>query len=75
MKELLEELKKLVERVKALESAFIKIRTLVFPTGTGRFSPPKYAGDPSSPTEGDVWYNTTTHKLRVRINGSSVDLH
>lgn len=73
--ELLLQIQKLIQRIKDLEAAFLRIKTLVFPTGSGRFAPPKYAGDPGSPTEGDVWYNTTTHKLRVRINGSSVDLH
>lgn len=27
---------------------------------------PQVASDPPSPTEGDVWYNTTTYKLKVR---------
>ena len=31
---------------------------------------PQVASDPPSPTEGDVWYNTTTYKLKVR--GTSV---
>lgn len=75
MNEVIEELKKLVRRVRDLEQSYLKIKSLVFGTGEGRFAPPKYAGDPASPTEGDVWYNTTTHKLRVKINGSSVDLH
>lgn len=75
MNELLNEFRKLVQRVKDLESAFLRIKSLVFGTNEGRFAPPKYTTDPASPTEGDVWYNLTTHKLRVRINGSSVDLH
>jgi hypothetical protein len=33
------------------------------------------AGDPSSLSDGDVWYNSTTGKLRVRAAGVSVDLH
>ena len=75
MEELLKQLTALVGRVKDLELAFTRIKSLVFPTGSGRFSPPKYAGDPASPTEGDVWYNTTTHKLRVRTDSTNVDLH
>ena len=31
---------------------------------------PQVASDPPSPTEGDVWYNTTSYKLKVR--GTSV---
>ena len=75
MDEILKEIAKLVGRVKDLEAVFTRIKVLVFPTGSGRFSPPKYAGDPGSPTEGDVWYNTTTHKLKVRTDSANVDLH
>jgi len=32
------------------------------------------AGDPSTPTDGQVWYNLTTQKLRVRQNGINEDL-
>lgn len=75
MDELKRQILSIIDRIKDLELAFTRIKNLVFPTGSGRLAPPKFAGDPASPTEGDVWYNTTTHKLRVRINGSSVDLH
>lgn len=71
----LDEFRKLIDRVKALEQALLRIRNLVFPTGSGRFSPPKYAGDPASPEDGDVWYNSSTNKFRGRANGVSVDLH
>src|SRR5210317_1316992 len=27
---------------------------------------PQVAGDPPAPSEGDVWYNTDTYKLKVR---------
>src|SRR6056300_305670 len=27
---------------------------------------PQVAGDPPAPSDGDVWYNTNTYKLRVR---------
>lgn len=30
--------------------------------------------DPGSPVEGQIWYNTTGHTLKLRINGSTVDL-
>lgn len=32
------------------------------------------AGDPSSPADGDVWYNSTLNKLRKRENGVTTDL-
>lgn len=33
-----------------------------------------FAGDPSSPSNGDIWYNLSTNKFRARQNGASVDL-
>jgi hypothetical protein len=32
------------------------------------------AGDPSTPSNGDLWYDSTGHLLRARINGASVSL-
>lgn len=32
-----------------------------------------HSADPSSPANGDIWYNSTTNKYRCRENGSSVD--
>lgn len=71
----IEEFRKLIDRVKSLETAFLRIRSIVFPTNSGRFAPPKYTTDPASPNEGDVWYNMTTEKLRLRRSGSTVDLN
>ena len=34
----------------------------------------KRVGDPASPADGDVWYNTTTNKFRKRENGVTTDL-
>lgn len=75
MEEFLLQFQKFIDRVKDLETAFYRIKTIVFPTGEGRLSVPKYAGDPASPQDGDIWYNTTTDKFRGRANGVSVDLH
>lgn len=33
--------------------------------------PPILASDPSSPVEGDIWFNSTTHLLKYRDNSSS----
>jgi hypothetical protein len=44
------------------------------PKFTASLNLPKYASAPSSPTDGDVYYNTTDHKVYSRINGAWVDL-
>lgn len=44
------------------------------PKFTASLNLPKYASHPSSPTDGDVYYNTTDHKVYSRINGAWVDL-
>src|SRR5210317_148718 len=31
---------------------------------------PQVAGDPPAPSDGDVWYNTNTYKLKVRGVGA-----
>lgn len=31
---------------------------------------PSVAGDPASPSDGDIWHNTTTDTIRVKLNGS-----
>jgi len=33
-----------------------------------------HAGDPSTPSNGDVWYNSTTNEFKARINGATVVL-
>lgn len=35
---------------------------------------PQYAGDPASPANGDIWYNTSTGKLRKREGGVTSNL-
>jgi hypothetical protein len=37
-----------------------------FPPSVDTGSIPQVAGDPPSPSDGDVWYNSNTYKLRVR---------
>lgn len=48
-------------------------RLRVKSTGQTRFLP--LAADPSGAENGDVYYNSTTNKLRVRAGGLWVDLH
>jgi hypothetical protein len=31
------------------------------------------ASDPGSPTEGQIWYNSTSHKFKARTNGSTIE--
>jgi hypothetical protein len=44
------------------------------PKFTASLNLPKYATAPASPADGDVYYNTTDHKVYSRINGAWVDL-
>lgn len=44
------------------------------PKFTASLNLPKYATAPASPVDGDVYYNTTDHKVYSRINGAWVDL-
>lgn len=59
-------------------------RMVFYTNGTERFRvPPDYnairlaaiAGDPATPTNGDMWYNSTTGKFRGRAAGVNVDFH
>jgi hypothetical protein len=45
------------------------------PTATeSGFNPGSLAGDPSSPENGDLWYDQTANELTARINGANVAL-
>ena len=55
-----------------------------FPAGTRQTFAPNgttpglnvgsYAGDPSTPGNGDLWYNSSSNSLRAQINGAAVSL-
>ena len=59
-------------------------RNIVFPDGVRQtFNPDatvaginvgSQAGDPSTPTNGDLWYDSTANELTARINGANVAL-
>jgi hypothetical protein len=36
---------------------------------SGRFKAPVYTADPASPQDGDIWINSTSGQLKVRIGG------
>jgi hypothetical protein len=66
-------------------TSFTAARTDAAQTFTGKqtFSPTStlsglnvgsYAGNPSSPANGDLWYNSTGNVLNAQINGSTVSL-
>lgn len=74
MKQLIEEVQKLVDRIKKLEQAILRIKTLIFPTDEGKLVVPKYDGDPASPQDGEIWYDYTGNTFRKRVNGTSSDL-
>ncbi len=42
---------------------------------TGPARVPNLAADPGSPVNGDMWYNTTDDKFRIRANAVTVDLN
>lgn len=58
--------------------------TISFPAGTRQTFAPNtttpginvgsVASDPSTPSNGDLWLNTTTGRLKARLGGASVDL-
>lgn len=69
MDEIKKALQALTIRIKDIENAFYNIKTLVFPLGSGKLRIPRYSSDPSSPEDGDIWYNTTSNTYKGRENG------
>lgn len=51
------------------------VRQTFNPNGTNSgFNAGSHTADPSSLSNGDVWYNSTSNELKARINGASVAL-
>jgi len=43
-------------------------------TSTGALRVPNLAADPGTPTNGDIWYNTTSNELKAHVNSVTVVL-
>lgn len=70
MDKILELLSGFKKRLEILEKPKT-IKKVILPSD-GTFMPPVIAGDPASPTEGEMWYNSTSHTWKGRKNGSTV---
>lgn len=64
---LLAQMNKRLERLENNTS----IGKLFFRNGSGRLKVPVYTGDPTSPENGEIWYNSSTNAFRVRRNGTN----
>lgn len=69
MREILQLLISFKRRIERLERS-VQFRTLVFPDD-GQLVIPKMASDPSSPVDGEIWYNTTSNTFKCRENGTT----
>lgn len=54
--------------------SFTGLHTFTPTTTTPGVNVGSLAGDPTTPTNGALWYNSTTGNLRARIGGSSISL-
>lgn len=69
MDRFIQEIVEIKRRILLLEEAITKLRRIVFPDGKGKFQLPRYAGNPSSIQDGDMWLDTTNNQVKVRVNG------
>ena len=58
------------KRIIKLENKF-NFTTLVFPSD-GKLVIPSMTSDPASPTDGEIWYNSTSNTYKGRENGTTV---
>ena len=66
-------IKDIERRLQTLESS-TGIKNITIPN-EGTFIFPKYASDPASGTQGQVYFNTATNKLKVYDGSSWINLH
>lgn len=64
-RELLSDFRK---RLEAIEKK-IDIKRMIFPSD-GVLRVPVVTADPASPTNGDIWYNSTSNELKTKKNGT-----
>lgn len=69
MDRFVQEILEIKKRLSLLEETIVKLRRIVFPDGKGKFQLPRYAGNPSSLQDGDMWLDTTNNQVKVRVNG------
>ncbi len=65
---LIQLIRNLQDRVEKLEKGMF-IKKITIPSD-GYFVIQKLSSDPASPTEGQIWENTTTHTLKTYLNGA-----
>lgn len=68
MEELAEIIKGLEKRIELLEKTRV-INTLIF-TDEGTLVVPVVTDDPADPTNGQIWYNSTSNELKIEKNGT-----
>jgi hypothetical protein len=68
MDELRRIITELNNRVENLEKGLV-IKKITIPTD-GYFVVKKVTADPGSPIEGELWENTTSHHLKIYLNGT-----
>lgn len=69
MDDFIQILKRIEDRLANLEKSRV-IQTLVF-TSEGTLVVPVVTADPSTLTNGQIWYNSTSNELKVRKNGTT----
>ena len=68
MDEFLKLLAEFRKRIESLEKK-LSIKNLTFPSD-GKLVVPVMTADPASPTNGQIWYNSTSNTLKCYVNGA-----